>query len=288
MHISPASFVDVRDTTLHYRCHRASGTSPATLLLVHGFGASGETWNDIIPFLDSHCDLVRVDLKGFGFSAKPRGSSYALHEQAELVADFVSILPAKNIILIGHSYGGAVTFMAYLKLRDKKLVSRIKGLVLIDSASYVQQPPSFIARLRNPVMRYCIRVLTTPEWRTRYVLRTVFADKNRVDEDRIERHAYFLRLPGADHALARAAIELVPPDAAQLISLLKTTDLPTQILWGALDPVIPVDRAYQLNKDIPNSELTILPGCGHVPHEERPGATAAIVLRFIERLQLCS
>ena len=74
-----------------------------SLLLVHGFGAFGETWNDIVPLLDIHCNLVRVDLKGFGFSAKPRGSSYALHEQAELVADFVSILSAKNIILVGHS-----------------------------------------------------------------------------------------------------------------------------------------------------------------------------------------
>ena len=178
--------------------------------------------------------------------------------------------------------------MAYLKLRDNKLLSRIKGLILMDSASYVQQPPSFIARLRNPVLRHSIRVLTTPEWRTRYVLTRIFADKNRVDKDRIERHAYFMRLPGADHAIARAAIELVPPDAARLSSLLKTIDLPTQILWGALDPVIPVDRAYQLNKDIPNSQLAILPGCGHVPHEERPRATAAIVLRFIEGLQLCS
>ena len=177
--------------------------------------------------------------------------------------------------------------MAYLKLRHKSLAPRIKGLVLIDSASYLQRLPFFIAPLTNPVIRHLMGMLTTPEWRTRYVLTKIFVNKDRVDKSRVERYAYFLRLPGADHAIARAAIEIVPPDAAQLIELLKTIDVPTQVLWGARDSVIPVASAYKLNNDIPNSQLDIIPNSGHVPHEDRPEAAAAIILRFIEGLKLC-
>jgi len=276
---------NVNDTTLHYRSHQASKTSGCTLVLVHGFGASGETWNDIVPALRAHCDLIQVDLKGFGFSAKPRDSDYTLHEQAELMTEFVSFLAADKIVLVGHSYGGAVAVLAYLKLRDRKLASRIQGLVLIDSASYVQSLPFFIASLKNPVIRGLTQILTTAEWRIRYVLRKLFVDHERLDRNRVERYACFLRLPDAERALARVAAGLPPPDAEHLSSLFATIDVPTQILWGAQDPVIPVAQAYRLNRDIAGSALAVIPYSGHVPHEECPDVAAAVILRFLEDLQ---
>ena len=280
-------FIEVRDATLHYRHHRSPKPSPLTLLLLHGFGASAETWHDVVPSLALQYNLIRVDLKGFGLSSKPRRSPYTLHEQAELIADFVSCFSTKDFVLLGHSYGGAVAFLTYLKLRDRNLVSRLKGLILIDSASYPQRLPFFIARLRNPVIRCLMRTFTTPEWRMRYVLTRIFANKRQVDENRVQRYARFLRLPGAEHAIARTAIELPPRDAEELSLLLKTIDLPTQILWGSLDPVIPVAKAHQLHRDIPASLLDVIPGSGHVPHEEHPDATAAVILKFMRRLQPC-
>ena len=283
--ILPARFVDVRGTTLHYRYQRARSGSSLTLLLVHGFGASGETWYDIAPLLGAHYNLVRVDLKGFGFSEKPDDSCYTLHEQAALLAEFCSRVLDGDVVLIGHSYGGAVVFLAHLKLREQVLAFRARGLVLIDSASYLQRLPFFIAHLRNPVTRQLMRALTTPEWRMRYVLRRIFVDQERIDSERVNRYSHFLRLPGAENALARAAIDLVPSNAEELSSLLKSVNLPTQILWGALDPVIPLERAYELRSDIPDSRLDVVANSGHVPHEENPDAAVAVILAFVRSLR---
>ena len=282
--ISPASFAHVRNTTLHYRPHQTSSGRPLTLLLVHGFGASGESWHDITPLLVTKCNLVRIDLKGFGFSDKPPESIYTLHEQAALIAEFSRNLSHDDLVLVGHSYGGAAIFMAYLRLRSQKLASHIKGLVFVDSASYLQRLPFFVAPLRNSVTRWLTNTLTTPEWRTRFVLRRIFVDKTRVDCDRVRRYAHFLRLPGADQALVRAAAAIVPPDAAELSELLKSLDRPTQIVWGASDPVIPLQHALRLNADVPGSRLDIIPATGHVPHEEKPMETAEAILSFIQEI----
>jgi pimeloyl-ACP methyl ester carboxylesterase len=282
----PGEFVSIRGVRIHYTDVRPSTDSGPTLLLVHGFGASLETWYDIAPALSKRVRLVRLDLKGFGLSDKPRDANYTLDEQAEIVAEFVDRLALSRLVICGHSYGGAVAFLALTKLRERMAPGRLVGLILIDAASYAQRLPFFVSNLRNPVMRFLAENFTTPEWRVRYVLNRIFVDKSRVDDARVDRYARFLRLPNAQYAIAKVAEQVVPPNTDEVSGHLKTIGLPTLVIWGASDPTIPVAFAHRLKNDIASARLLILPNVGHIPHEEKPIETTAAILEFLEGLKI--
>jgi pimeloyl-ACP methyl ester carboxylesterase len=279
-----AGFVEVRGVRLHYRESAAASGGP-TLLLIHGFGGSTESWNDVLPLLSETHDTVRLDLKGFGLSDKPRDSNYSLDEQAELVSAVVESSRHPRLVLVGHSYGGAVAFLSYLKLRERGHAGRVAGMVLIDAAAYDQDPlPFFLAGLRNPLTRFIAEHHTTRSWRTRVVLRRLFVDKTKVDGERVERYAKYLRLPGAEHAMARAAAQVLPPDAPRVSARLTTIDVPTCVIWGEKDPAIPLALGRSLASDIPRATLAVVANVGHMPHEEAPRQTADLILRFTDAL----
>ena len=119
-----------------------AGQGPPILLL-HGFGACAYTWRYLIPPLAAEHRVFTLDLKGFGLSDKPADGHYAVADQAEMVADFIRQQDLHDLVIMGHSMGGAVTLMTYLKLRETD-PGRIKKLVLIDSAGYPQKLPWFI------------------------------------------------------------------------------------------------------------------------------------------------
>jgi pimeloyl-ACP methyl ester carboxylesterase len=277
-------YVEIRGVRIHYREDGISQRSKPSLMLIHGFGASLESWFDVTPILAEKMHVIRLDLRGFGLSGKPSDEAYSLDEQAEIVTEFVEKTARGPVVLAGHSYGGGVAFLTYLKLRERHHSDRVAALILIDAASYPQSLPFFVAQLRNPVTRFIAENLTTPEWRTRHVLERLFVDKTRVDSARIERYARFLRLPNAEHALATVAAQVVPANLTELSDKLKTIDVPTLVIWGGKDPAIPVAFAYRLAQDIRGARLLVIPDVGHVPHEERPAATAGAILEFVTAL----
>jgi pimeloyl-ACP methyl ester carboxylesterase len=274
-------YVEIRGVPIHFREEGTGHRRGPSLLLIHGFGASLETWFDITPILARELRVVRLDLRGFGLSGKPKDRAYSPDEQAEIVAEFIEKSINGPVVVAGHSYGGGVAVLTYLKLRERQLGDRVAGLVLIDAASYSQALPFFVAQLRNPLTRFVAENLTTSEWRTRHVLEKLFMDKSRVDEARVERYARFLRLPGANHAIAEVAEQVVPPNLSELSDSLKTIRVPTLVIWGEKDPAIPVAFAHRLARDIGGARLVIIPDVGHIPHEEQPAATAEAILGFM-------
>ena len=125
-----------------------AGQGPPILLL-HGFGACAYTWRYLIPPLAAEHRVFTLDLKGFGLSDKPDDGHYAVADQAEMVADFIRRQDLHDLVIMGHSMGGAVTLMTYLKLRETD-PGRIQKLVLIDSAGYPQKLPWFIWMAKVP------------------------------------------------------------------------------------------------------------------------------------------
>ena len=76
------------------------------MVLLHGFGASLESWNDILPLLSVEFRIYRLDLKGHGLSDKPRDGRYSTGEQARIVTTFIKDHQLQDVVLLGHSYGG--------------------------------------------------------------------------------------------------------------------------------------------------------------------------------------
>lgn len=95
--------------------YETNGTGGTPIVMLHGFGASLETWRDIQPLLQDSFSLNLIDLKGSGLSSKPRDGNYSLESHAEIVESFLAWLQLDNVVLVGHSYGGAVALVTCLR-----------------------------------------------------------------------------------------------------------------------------------------------------------------------------
>lgn len=251
-----------------------------TLLLLHGFGASLESWRDILPLLEQRYKLILVDMKGFGLSSKPDDGTYSIREQASIIMALIRYLDLKDLVLIGHSYGGSVALATYLELVSGKLSNPIRSLILLDAPGYPQRLPLFIKVLQTPVINHLLLALLPARARAAYILNQVFYDKSKVTADRINRYARFFDLPGSHRAMIDSARQLIPENSA-LTARIGEIAVPTLIIWGAHDPLIYLWQAHRLHDVIQGSRLTVLARCGHVPQEERPEDTAQLFMEFI-------
>ena len=260
--------------------YEVRGSGQTTLLLLHGFGASLESWRDIQPILEAKYRLVLVDMKGFGNSSKPADRAYSIFDQAAIINALYKSLNLSDFVLVGHSYGGSVALATYLT-NVTSSESSIRSLVLIDAPCYPQSLPFFIKALRTPVLNRISLNLTSPRTRASYILHHIFFNRQKVTSERIERYAKYFDLPGSHDAMIASAKQLIPEDPASLSARIGEIVVPTLILWGANDPLIFNWQGERLHAGIRRSKLVVFKPCGHVPQEERPQDTAREIIQFI-------
>jgi pimeloyl-ACP methyl ester carboxylesterase len=258
-----------------------AGQGPPVILL-HGFGACAYTWRYLAPELTKDHRVFALDLKGYGWSDKPEDGRYGVSDQAEMVAAFIRTRDLHNLAVIGHSMGGAVTLMTYFKVRPD-IPARIKKLVLIDSAGYPQKMPWFILLARIPVVNRLVTRLLSPRFATYIVLKKCYYNDDKITEEQVDTYAYYGSLPGAREAVRQTAQQIVPDDLEALTDKYKTIQVPVLIIWGAEDKVVPVKLAKKFKEDIPDSELVILPRCGHIPPEEEALKTNQLITSFLKK-----
>lgn len=280
---APAQHVEVDAARIHYT--RTSAAPEAlTLVLLHGFGASLESWHDLHPLLAAKFPVVRLDLLGHGFSDKPANGDYTPQGHARYVTGALAKLGLQRVVLVGHSMGGSVALLMQMEAQSKPKPFDIAGMVLISSAGYPQKLPFFVETLRDPVKRF-LSTLIPAEQRARFTLEQLFFDKSLVTPDRVQRYAYFTALPGYYAALTQTALHIVPPDIEQHSARIKQVKLPTLILWGERDRTVPVENAARFHQDIAGSRLRVFPNTGHMPPEERPAGVAAEIEAFVAGLR---
>jgi pimeloyl-ACP methyl ester carboxylesterase len=263
---------------INYEIH---GNGNSTIVFLHGFGASVETWRDIQSPLSKGNTLIFLDLKGFGLSSKPDDGKYSLDDQAEIVLAFLKTYHFHDITLVGNSYGGAVSVIAYLKDRSDNARGNVRRLILIDAAAYEQVFPFFIDILRKPIINWIVMNLVPTQIMAGFILHYLFYDASKVSEERIARHAEYLGQPGSYDSFVDCARQIIPANPDSISALIKTIAVPTLIIWGENDPAIPLEHGQRLHRDIQNSQLVIIPNCGHMPQEESPDETVKALLNYL-------
>ena len=246
------------------------------LIMLHGFGASSYSFSKIIPELSKYFTIYAFDLKGFGDSPKPDDHRYSVYDQALLVDQYLKKHHLDKVILLGHSYGGGVALS--LALMDPK---RFAKLVLIDSASYDQQLPKLIRWLQIPVLGKLGFYLIPATVEVKESYKYAFYDNRKIPEDIVKEYARNLYKPNARKVYLQTVENLIPEDIEKISRRYKTIQIPTLIVWGANDIVIRKEKAYRLHRDIPHSQLKIIPRCGHIPHEEKPQETLKLLEDFL-------
>lgn len=250
------------------------------VVLVHGFGGHSFTWRHWLPGLGDAHHILMVDLKGHGNSPKPSHGEYDPFEQARLVAAVVRDRSLERATLVGHSLGGGIVLAAALDLVERR-PEALDSLVLVSAATRPQEIPRYIGWARKPVLGRAFLRMVPPRTLMRWALRSIVYDPSSVSREQIEAYAEPFESWKDRKALLRAARQIVPEDADAVVRRYESLDVPTLLLWGREDPVVPVELGRELEGRLPDARLVTLDACGHLPQEERPRASLRPVLEFL-------
>lgn len=249
------------------------------ILCLHGLGASMFSWRHFIAPFSQNNKLILIDFKGCGKSPKPRDSHYSTEEKADEIYKLIIEENLTNLTLIGNSLGGAVALILAIRL-GKQEPHRLSKLVLIGSAGDKNYLPPHLKLIRS-ILGAPIIYLSPSKLAAKMVLRKCYYDKEKITSKEIAAYAIPIASPGGRHALLQTARQCIPANADELVAKVKTITVPTFILWGREDGIIPLKVGELLHQAIPNSTLEVIERCGHIPQEEKPDETIARISRFL-------
>jgi pimeloyl-ACP methyl ester carboxylesterase len=275
----PSDFIDVKGQIVHIRDEGPRG-DPSPIVLLHGTGASLHTWEGWVRTLKKTRRVITFDLPGFGltgpFTGQYAADDYRGDAYARFVLDVLDALKVSSAVIGGNSLGGEIAWRAVTLAP-----TRFTRLLLIDASGYDFTPGSIPLGFRTariPVLNRIGEHLL-PRALVAATVANVYGDKSRVTEALVDRY-YELTLREGNRRALGLRMQQLEPGAAT--SRLKTITVPTLVLWGGADQLIPVDNAQRFAGDIQGARAVVLDGLGHVPHEEDPARSLAPVLEFLE------
>ena len=259
-----------------------SGSGDLPFLLVHGFGASGGFWRRWTPELGRRGEVHALDLKGFGRSPTPPGADYSPLSQAQHLAEYIRNLGGPPPVLFGHSLGAGVVVAATLRLLDEGGAYLPSALVLVSGAVYPQRLPPFLRMAQLPGIGDLFLVAPPPRLLLRLGIKGIVHRSRSVTREQVDVYREPLLSFRRRRAILRAARQVAAADAHPISSRLGEIQIPTLLLWGEADRVIPPELGRRLSDDLPDARLVEMARVGHLPPEEAPEESLAMVLRFLD------
>ena len=265
----------------HDIAYRTAGRGPV-LVLLHGMAGSSATWRHVMPDLARQFTVVAPDLLGHGGSAKPR-TDYSLGALASVIRDLMVALGHDRATIVGQSYGGGVAMqLAY------QYPERCERLVLVGSGGLGTEVNRILRLLSLPGAELALPLGVRPGLRDVAAkvgswLDRIGAPPNPATVEMFR--AYSSLIDPRSRAAFLVTLRAVVDHQGQCVSagerLHLTRNLPTLILWGDADPIIPSQHGVDAHAAIPGSRLSIFKGVGHFPHCEDPARFIREVSDFI-------
>ena len=253
-----------------------------TLLLIHGIGDNSSTWEHLLPFLALDHTVIAPDLLGHGASDKPR-ADYSVAAYANGMRDLLSVLGVDRATVVGHSLGGGVAMQFAYQYPE-----RCERLVLVSTGGVSREVHPILrlaalpdADLLLPLVGYDV---------TRLAVRAVFQAFKQLGTDLGRDAADFLRvfdtLPDATARSAfvrtlRAAVDFRGQVITMLDRCYLARGMPTLLVWGAHDAIIPYEHARLAHAAMPGSRLETFESAGHFPHHSEPARFLAVLRDFL-------
>lgn len=273
----------LRFRTVHgyRRAYRLVGSGPP-LVLLHGIGDSSATWLPVLSALaDSHT-VIAPDLLGHGASAKPR-ADYSVAAYANGVRDLLGVLGIDRATLVGHSLGGGVAMQFAYQFPE-----RTERLALVGSGGAGPEVTTLLRLATLPGAASLLRLLELPtsRWQVGAVVGLLRALETDIGQDAPDLLRMIDALPDAT---ARAAfirtLRSVVDWRGQVVTMLDrcylTRGMPTLLVWGGRDAVVPVRHAHRAAGAMPGSRLEVLPDAGHFPFHTDPAWFVGVLEDFM-------
>jgi pimeloyl-ACP methyl ester carboxylesterase len=269
----PSRFAAVDGMQVHYR---DEGSGPAVVLL-HGTSSSLHTWEGWAARLRQRHRVVRFDLPAFGLTGPSPARDYTIDAYVTFVDHMLDRLGVQRCVLGGNSLGGAIAWQYALAHPQ-----RVQALILVDAGGYPLTgagPPIAFRIARWPVIPTLLARLD-PRALVEDGVRRSYGDPARIQPEVVDRYYQLALAPGNRRAFIDRMRSPVWGDGARIREL----RVPTLVLWGARDRLIPVDAARRFGADIPGARVIVYDDLGHLPMEEDPQRTGADVETFLSGL----
>ncbi|WP_228488367.1 alpha/beta fold hydrolase [Caenimonas koreensis] len=274
---APSQFMDVNGLQVHLR-DEGQRDDPSPIVLLHGTSASLHTWQGWVEALGTNRRVIRIDLPGFGLTGPSAANDYSAEAYVVFVRAAMDKLAVNRFVIGGNSLGGQVAWSVALAMPG-----RVDGLILVDASGFapesfkaVQTTPLGFRLAATPVLRF-VSQYTLPRAVVERSLKDVYGDPSRVTPALVDLYEAMALRAGNRQALVRRIEQGYTGDVARL----KDIHVPTLILWGGKDRVVPPECAQRFARAIAGSQLVMFEELGHLPQEEDPVGTVGAVRRFL-------
>jgi pimeloyl-ACP methyl ester carboxylesterase len=258
-----------------------SGDGPA-VLFIHGLLGSHRNWMHLVDKLDDRHRVLAPDLFGHGASAKPMGD-YSLGAHAATLRDLIDRLEVDRVTLVGHSLGGGIAMQFCYLFPD-----RVDRLVLVASGGLGRAVSPLLRSAALPGAELVLPLIASAWVRERgQALGRVLAKVGwRASSDTSEAWQGFVSLADAESrraflATTRAVVDPGGQTVTAHDHLPLTVEIPTLIVWGTRDRMIPTWHAATAQQSFPGSRVELFEGAGHFPHLDEPERFAHLLGGFI-------
>ncbi len=272
-------FVEINGLTTHYKTR---GADEPVFVLLHGFGASLYSWNAVLDPLGERGTVIAYDRPAFGLTERPLtwegDSPYSPQAQVDLLLGLLDHFGVQKAVLVGNSAGGTVAMNFYLQHPE-----RVQALILVDPAVYAGGAPAGIRwLLRTPQMRHLGPLIARQiQSRGPELIELAWYDPSHISEETLALYQKPLQVENWDWALWELTLA---SEESGLAERLDEFTVPTLVVTGEADRIVPTEQSIQLAGELPQARLVVISQAGHVPHEEQPAAFLEAVDMFLTTL----
>jgi pimeloyl-ACP methyl ester carboxylesterase len=264
------------------RAYVKAGSGPA-LLLIHGIGDSSDTWRPVVEQLAEHYTVIAPDLLGHGRSEKPR-ADYSVAGFANGMRDLLSVLEVDRVTVVGHSLGGGVAAQFAYQFPD-----RCERLVLVGSGGVGRTVSPLLRVAAVPGVEVVMPLLGLPPVRfaSRLGAGLLRLFDTALGRDAEEILAVFDALPNTEARMGilrtlRSSVDWQGQVITMVDRAYLAEGVPTLIVWGRRDAIIPLGHGRLVHAVMPGSEFEVFDEAGHFPHHTDPARFVRILREFME------
>ena len=275
-----STFIEVNGLDVHVK---TMGQGEPAFVLLHGFGASLDSWNTIMGPLSRFGRVIAYDRPAFGLTERPltwEGQNpYSPEAQVELVTGLLDHLELDQVILVGNSAGGTIAMQTALAHPE-----RVSALILVDPAIYGHSgaPAWLRPLLATPLMRRLGLLLVRQiQNRGPKLLKMAWHDPSKLKPETIDLYTRPLQADNWDIALWEFTLA---SHASNLAEQLDQLTLPILVITGDDDRIVPTADSIRLSGALPTARLAVIKDAGHVPHEEQPDAVMDVFRNFLSTI----
>lgn len=260
--------------TRYLESKQGSLISDKHILFIHGLGSSADRWLDIPDALSAYYHTIAVDLIGFGGTDKPTDVNYTIEKFSEFILQFIDKIGLsgndRKITLVGHSLGGYIAVEFAIKN-----MALIEKLVLLDSSGFLKGP--------TPLLEQYLNAAKYPSYdNVRSVFEQLVAQPWRVLPGLINTFISRINSPGAKYSF-QSAYQNSTTTQIDLSRLKSIEDIPTLMIWGDKDNLIPIEHSEPFKQVFKNSRFEMIEDAGHAPFTEKPAVICELLHSFLSQ-----